>query len=213
MTRSRYRIYDNACPHFMTCTIVGWLPVFTRPEMVEIVFGSWQYLVRERALKIFAYVVLENHLHLIAASPQLGEDMGDFKSFTARQIIDFLERRAARILLKQLAWHKARHKSDRDYQLWQEGSHPQEIQSEEMMRQRVEYIHNNPVERGYVARPSLPIGDRALSRRAAGLAFPRGAWERVTGPAPLYFRFAYVRPRGSTIARFTASGSSGPLLR
>jgi putative transposase len=36
MTRSRYRIYDNAYPHFLTCTIVGWLPIFTRPETVDI---------------------------------------------------------------------------------------------------------------------------------------------------------------------------------
>jgi REP element-mobilizing transposase RayT len=153
MTRSRYRIYDNAYPHFMTCTIVGWLSVFTRPETVEIDFDSWRYLGREREFKVFAYVILENHLHLIAASPQLAEDMGDFKSYTARQIIDLLEHRGARTLPEQLAWHKAKHKTDRDYQLWQEGSHPEQIQSEEMMRQKVEYIHNNPLARGYVASP------------------------------------------------------------
>ncbi len=153
MTRSRYRIYDNACPHFLTCTIVCWLPVFTRVEMVEIIFDSWKYLACERGFKVFAYVVLENHLHLIAASPNLAEDVGDFKSFTARQIIDLLDHRGASLLLKQLAWHKAKHKTDRDYQVWQEGSHPEEIQSHEMMRQKVEYFHNNPVNRGYVACP------------------------------------------------------------
>ena len=139
MTRSRYRIYDNAYPHFLTCTVVGWLPVFTRPETVEIVLNSWKFLHDERKFNIFAYVILENHLHLIASSPNLAEDMGDFKSFTARRIIDLLERRSARMLLEQLAGHKAKHKTDRDYQLWQEGSHPEQIQSEEMMRQKVEY--------------------------------------------------------------------------
>jgi len=153
MTRSRYRIYGNAYPHFLTCTIVGWLPVFTRLETVEIVLESWTYLCRERGFKIFAFVILENHLHLIAASPKLAEDMGDFKSYTARRIIDLLEHRGARMLLEQLAWHKAKHKTDRDYQFWQEGSHPEQIQSEEMMRQKVEYVHNNPVARGYVACP------------------------------------------------------------
>ncbi|HEX5105060.1 MAG TPA: transposase [Pirellulaceae bacterium] len=153
MTRSRYRICDNACPHFMTCTIVGWLPVFTRPEAVQIVFDSWTWLRANRGFEIYGYVILENHLHLIASSLNLAEDMGDFKSFTARQIIDFLEERRARTLLKQLAWHKARHKVDRDHQLWQEGSHPEEIQSTEMMWQKLEYAHNNPVERGYVALP------------------------------------------------------------
>ena len=41
MTRTRYRVFDNAYPHFLTCTIVGWLPVFTRPEAVQIIFDSW----------------------------------------------------------------------------------------------------------------------------------------------------------------------------
>jgi hypothetical protein len=38
MTRTRYRIFETEYPYFMTCTIVGWLPVFTRPDAVQIVF-------------------------------------------------------------------------------------------------------------------------------------------------------------------------------
>jgi hypothetical protein len=49
--------------------------------------------------------------------------------------------------------YRARHKSDREHQFWQEGSHPQMIQSDEMMWQKLEYIHNNPVRRGYVVDP------------------------------------------------------------
>ena len=60
---------------------------------------------------------------------------------------------SARTLLSQLEWHKHRHKTDSRFQLWQEGSHPQHIQSDEMMVQKLEYIHNNPVERGYVDDP------------------------------------------------------------
>lgn len=41
-----------------------------------------------------------------------------------------------------------------EYQVWQEGSHPEEITTDEMMQQKVEYIHNNPVRRGYVEEPS-----------------------------------------------------------
>jgi hypothetical protein len=52
-----------------------------------------------------------------------------------------------------LHFAKRAHKTDREYQLWQEGSHPELVWSEEMMRQKLEYIHRNPVERGYVARP------------------------------------------------------------
>jgi hypothetical protein len=40
-----------------------------------------------------------------------------------------------------------------EYQVWQEGSHPQEIKDGDMMRQKIEYIHNNPLEHGYVDDP------------------------------------------------------------
>jgi len=36
MSPTRYRIFENNYPYFMTCKIVGWLPVFTRPEAVQI---------------------------------------------------------------------------------------------------------------------------------------------------------------------------------
>ena len=153
MTRTRYRIFDNHYPHFLTCTIVGWLPVFNRPELVDIVLNSWKYLVDHRRLEIFGYVVMEDHLHLIAKSSNLAKEIGDFKSFTARQIIDWLKDRGHQRLLDQLVWNKERHKADRDYQLWQEGSHPEQIQSVEMMWQKLEYMHNNPVRRGYIALP------------------------------------------------------------
>ena len=95
-------------------------------------------------------MILENHLHLIATSSQLSKDMARFKSFTARQIINFLKERKAERVLSQLGYYKLRHKLDRDYQLWQEGSHPQQILDVEMMRQKVGYIHYNPVRRGFV---------------------------------------------------------------
>jgi putative transposase len=55
--------------------------------------------------------------------------------------------------LDQFAFRKARHKTDRDHQLWQEGSHPQQIMSDDMMRQKIDYIHYNPVKRGFVDDP------------------------------------------------------------
>ncbi len=150
MTRSRYRIFETEYPYFMTCTIVGWLPVFTRPEAVDVVFDSWRYLQREREFRLFGYVILENHLHLIASAPELSAVMQSFKSYTARRILDLLERHSAKVLLRQLRALKLRHKTESHYQVWQEGSKPKQIRNEDMMRQKLEYIHANPVKRGYV---------------------------------------------------------------
>jgi REP element-mobilizing transposase RayT len=154
MPRSRYKIHEDHQPHFLTCTVVNWLPLFAGPPIVQIILDSWRFLREHHRLEIYAYVIMENHLHLIASSEHLSKEIGDFKSFTARKIIDFLTERNARHILGQLGFNKLRHKADRAYQLWQEGSHPQLIQSEDMMLQKVEYIHDNPVRRGYVDDPA-----------------------------------------------------------
>jgi REP element-mobilizing transposase RayT len=153
MSRSRYRIFETEYPYFMTWTVVGWLPVFTRPTAVEIIFDSWRFLQQDRSFALYGYVILENHLHLIASAPELPAAMKSSKMFTARQLIDLLEQHSAQVLLRQLRALKLRHKSHSEYQLWQEGSHPEQIQNEEIMRQKLEYIHNNPVKRGYVGDP------------------------------------------------------------
>lgn len=153
MPRTRYKIYDTAHPHFLTCTIVDWLPVFTRPEAVQILLDSWTYLQNNNRIELFAFVVLENHLHFIASSGDLSKEVGDFKSYTARRLIDLLKQHNARTILRQLAFGKAAHKTDREYQLWQEGSKPKQIVGDEMMEQKVEYIHYNPVKRGYIDDP------------------------------------------------------------
>ncbi|HVX64815.1 MAG TPA: transposase, partial [Pirellulales bacterium] len=93
-------------------------------------------------------------LHFIASSPDLAKEVGDFKSFTARRIIDELKNRGSRQALRMLKRFKARHKTDREYQLWQEGSKPKMIEGDEMMRQKLEYTHYNPVKRGYVDDPT-----------------------------------------------------------
>ena len=79
--------------------------------------------------------------------------MARFKSYTAKNLIHFFSENNIRIILDQLAFYKKAHKGDRALQFWQEGVHPEWIQNEDMMRQKVEYIHRNPVERGYVDRP------------------------------------------------------------
>jgi putative transposase len=75
------------------------------------------------------------------------------KSFTARSIIDWLKKNNANYILNQLEFYKLKHKKTQDYQLWQEGFHPQVILDEEMFRHKLDYIQNNPVKHGYIDQP------------------------------------------------------------
>ena len=153
MGRSRYVITEPDKPHFLTCTLMEWLPLFIRPYLVDHLLGCWRYQQTHQNLQLFGYVVLENHLHFVAQAPNLSKCLRQFKSFTARQIIDDLQSKGAERALQRLRFSKRAHKQDRVYQLWQEGSHAEQIYSETVMRQKLDYIHFNPVKRGYVELP------------------------------------------------------------
>jgi len=153
MGRSRYKITQQNAPHFVTLTVLHWIPVFTRPQTVSILLDSLTFLMKD-GLKVYAYVILENHLHLIVQSELLGKDIARFKTHTSKQIIRYLVQHNVRAILDQLMFYKKAHKHDRAYQFWQEGSHPELTQGEDMMYQKVEYIHQNPVKRGYVDKAS-----------------------------------------------------------
>ena len=104
MGRSRYHFVNPELPHFVTCTVLHWIPVFTRPATVEILLESLRFLKQE-GLIIYAYVILENHLHMVVQSKQLDRDMRRFKSHTARQLIRYLDMHKVRQVLDQLAFY------------------------------------------------------------------------------------------------------------
>ena len=150
MSRTRYKFLDGNRPYFITSTVVGWLPLFASPHIVDIVVNSLKFLQNERDLSLFAYVIMVNHVHLIVASENVPKDIGNFRSYTARRIVDYLERKKAEAFLEVMKFFKAGHKKDREYQVWQEGLKPKVILDKEMMLQKINYIHNNPVRSGLV---------------------------------------------------------------
>lgn len=88
MGRDRYKVVDTKYPYHITCTINNWYPIFIYPEIVNIIIDSLKYLQKED-LTIFAYVIMENHLHLIVKSDNLSEKIRRFKSYTATEIVKY----------------------------------------------------------------------------------------------------------------------------
>lgn len=118
--------------------------------MVQKILNCWQFQREHKGLKLYGYVILENHLHFVAQAPRLDKCVQEFKSFTARQIIDHLQEQHIERLLARLRFAKCAHKTDREYQFWQEGVHAEMVFSNTIMREKLDYIHQNPVKRGYV---------------------------------------------------------------
>ena len=71
MGRSRYTITEPDKPHFMTCTVMEWLPVFTRPETVQIVLDCWHYQRKEADLKLFGYITIGKPFTFYCTSEKL----------------------------------------------------------------------------------------------------------------------------------------------
>jgi REP element-mobilizing transposase RayT len=153
MSANRYKIYDDFYPHFITGSIIFGLPLFNNPKAVNIILENMEFLQTNRGIELFAYVIMENHFHAILRGNDLAVKINQFKSYSARKIIDLLKQNGHTKWLERLDTVKPKSKTDRNFQLWQEGSYPKQITGDDVMIQKAEYIHNNPVRRGYVDHP------------------------------------------------------------
>jgi REP element-mobilizing transposase RayT len=94
---------------------------------------------------------MPNHIHLVAKGKQLTAHLRAFKSFTARSIINYLITNNKTRTLTQLKSGKLDNHKDSEFQVWQEGLHPKQISTPQIMRQKLHYIHFNPVKSGFVS--------------------------------------------------------------
>ena len=155
---TRYKIRDPEGLYFLTSTVVGWIDVFTRKAYKNIIIDSLQFCQKIKGLQVFAYVIMSNHIHMIAKADEglnLVNIMGDFKKYTARKIIDEIltsgkESRKDWLLYALALYAKQNRRQDQDYQLWQSDNHPVLLASPKFIYQKLNYIHNNPVKSGIV---------------------------------------------------------------
>jgi REP element-mobilizing transposase RayT len=102
---------------------------------------------------------MSNHLHLVvsARNENLSDILRDFKKFTSKQIIEAIinnkheSRRDWKLKIFQEEGSKnARNKN---YQFWRQDNQQEELYSPKFVFQKINYIHNNPVESGIVEKP------------------------------------------------------------
>ena len=151
--RSRYKFIHPNSTYFVTSTIVEWLPVFTRRVYFEIMIDTFRYCMHTKALKIYAYVLMDNHFHIMVAGPNLSNIFRSIKRHSARRIVQQAEIDGRDWLLDCIRSNKKTYKRDSLRQVWQEGLHPKYILDNSMARQKINYIHQNPVKAGFVSRP------------------------------------------------------------
>lgn len=153
---SRWKIIPGVDLYFITTTIISWQNVFVSIPLLNAIVESLKHCCTNKRLHLHAYVIMPNHAHYIVStdSPELLSDiMRDFNRFTSQKITTMLEE-IYKIEMLEI-FHKAALNEGRGnrYKVWQEGFHPIAIDSEDFFRQKLDYLHENPVRKGFVEKP------------------------------------------------------------
>jgi len=156
----KYSIRDQEELHFVTFTIINWLDVFIRNIYKEKLIESLQYCQSQKGLQVSAYCIMTSHVHLILSVEKggnLSDVIRDLKSYTSREIVKMIRENKQESRRELLLWlfERAGKKNKRNgkCQFWQQYNHPIALTTNTLTNQRLAYIHNNPVEAGFVENP------------------------------------------------------------
>jgi putative transposase len=139
--------------------VVGRKKILTEPPIAGIILESLEYLRGEGRVKLFSYVIMPDHLHLILLPLQKDEKeqtisdiMRDFKKFTSKKIMDYLKKTMRTVLLGFFS-RSARGYEGQQYKVWQDGFFDENVFTQDFLNQKIQYIHYNPVRKGMVTEP------------------------------------------------------------
>lgn len=130
--------------NFFTASIYQWKPLLKPDKYKQLIIESLKYLVDNQQVKIYGFVIMPNHLHLLwTIEPQykLEDIQRNFMKFTGQMIKFDLTKNHPNVLE-----HFRVDLKDREYQFWQRNSLSKFLGSREIIEQKLDYIHNNPVQ-------------------------------------------------------------------
>jgi REP element-mobilizing transposase RayT len=153
-----YQIINQSAPYFLTFTVVDWVDIFSRKIYKDIIIDSLDFCRKSKGLKIWAYVIMTNHIHcmLSASNNDLSNVVRDFKRYTAVKILDTIRtipESRRDWMLKRFEFASRRSARNSHYQFWLNDNHAIEINTPQFLIQKMKYIHENPVRAGFVINP------------------------------------------------------------
>ena len=143
--------FPTLFPTFFTATCKDWLPLLQDNTCKDIIINSLRFLVEKNRARIFGFVIMNNHVHLIWQ--MLGDHkpdgvQRDFLKYTAQQLKLHLQNNEPELLEKCKV-----QANDRQYQIWKRNSLSIDIYSEVIMLQKLNYTHVNAVKAGLASFP------------------------------------------------------------
>ena len=148
----KYKFNNPEGVYFVSFSVMNWIDAFTRSEYKDILIKNLVFCQRFKGLDIFAWCIMTNHVHLIIRAQegyQLKDILRDFKKFTSKEIIKAIKENPVE---SRREWLLEQFQSKDGNTFWQGDNHPIELWSNEVIDQKLSYIHQNPVEEGLVFR-------------------------------------------------------------
>jgi len=136
---------------FFTATILEWKHLLKPDKYKQIILDSLQFLVANKRIKVYGFVIMINHIHLIwhiQREFKRENVQRDFLKYTAQRIKADIEKNHPKVLPLFLVNAK-----DRKYQIWERNPLSIDIWSREVLWQKLQYMHLNPVRAGVYRLP------------------------------------------------------------
>lgn len=133
-------------PQFFTATILEWKKLLQPDKYKDIIIESLCFLVKDKRIIIYAFVIMDNHIHLLwqmQAGIKPEAVQRDFLRHTAQEIKADLQMNHPKVLARFEVKAK-----DRQYQFWERNSLSVELRTDNVFQQKLNYIHLNPVKAG-----------------------------------------------------------------
>ncbi|MFA6566358.1 MAG: transposase [Candidatus Paceibacterota bacterium] len=134
----------NSSVYFLTFTVKKWYYLFDRHNRWNIISDSLHYCQKNKNLKLYGFVFMLNHIHLVAESPDVAGFVRDFKRHTSREI-------HKNIVATEPNIEKLFIEDDGTYSIWQDTNMPIVLENEKVFQQKLNYILENPVRKNYVS--------------------------------------------------------------
>ena len=175
MSSENYRVGKQDGIYFLTFTVSDWVDVFTRLNYKSIIVESLDFCRKNKGLKLYVWCLMTNHIHLVCSVEpplRMSDFIRDYKKFTAKSVLDdiqHLPESRRDWMLYRFEYAGKFDKRIENYRFWQDKSHPVELTTTDMIHQRINYIHENPVRTGIVDKAEDYLYSSA--RNYAGLSY------------------------------------------
>ncbi len=119
--------------------MIYWIDVFSRKEYRDIVVDSLNFCVVEKGLRLNAWVIMSNHLHLVGSVEKaLGMSgfLRDFKKHTSKKIVDAVQKipeSRREWLLDKFSFEARRTGRAENYKLWKDDNHAADLSAIDIM--------------------------------------------------------------------------------